>query len=250
MSPRDVAHILLTHIHLDHAGGTGALLREHPHIMVHVHESGAPHVIDPARLVSSALRIYGDALSRLFGNVLPVDAAQVRTLRGGETLAVGGHHIEVGYTPGHARHHVSYLDRNSGTAFIGDTGGIRNGMDGPAVPVTPPPDIDLELWSRSLDLISAWQPERLFLTHFGEIGDPQEHIAALRSAFFEWSERVRATLAAPGEDPARARSFAHDVATALRERCGAAAEWYVTGGDFASSWVGLARYLRAQQDRG
>ena len=124
---RDVRQLLLTHIHLDHAGAAGLLLRSNPDIEVFVHERGARHLIDPSKLVASATRLYGEDMDRLWGAVLPVPAARVRTLSGNERLSAGGRELEVADTPGHASHHVSYFDRSSGIAFVGYTAGIRRG---------------------------------------------------------------------------------------------------------------------------
>jgi glyoxylase-like metal-dependent hydrolase (beta-lactamase superfamily II) len=158
---RDVRQILLTHIHLDHAGATGSLLRMNPGIDVFVHERGARHLIDPSKLVASATRLYGDDMDRLWGAVLPVPAARVTALYGDERLSAGGRELEVAHTPGHASHHVTFFDRSSGVAFVGDTAGIRRGDGSYIMPPTPPPDIDLEAWRVSADRILAWQPDTL-----------------------------------------------------------------------------------------
>ncbi|MEE2638500.1 MAG: MBL fold metallo-hydrolase, partial [Acidobacteriota bacterium] len=177
----DVRTILLTHIHLDHAGVTGTLLRECPDIQVYVHERGAPHMVDPAKLLNSATRLYGADMDRLWGEFLPVPESNVHSLGGGERITVADRQLEVAYTPGHASHHVSFLDRASGVAFVGDTAGIRTGADLFAMPPTPPPDIDIEVWKTSIVLIEQWQAETLFLTHFGPHQGPAEHLASLRA---------------------------------------------------------------------
>ena len=134
-------------------------MREHPHISVFVHERGTPHMADPQKLIDSAARLYGNDMNRLWGEIAPVPAANLLTLSGGERIDAGGRSFEVAYTPGHASHHVSYLDRSSGVAFVGDVAGVR--IDGGFVlPPTPPPDIDLEKWRGSLDAI-----ERLVARH-------------------------------------------------------------------------------------
>ena len=167
--------ILLTHVHLDHASASGLLMERWPEAELWVHELGAPHMIDPERLVASASRLYGDRMAELWGEILPVDPARVRALEGGEVIG----DWEVAYTPGHARHHVSYLHRPSMTAFTGDVAGMRIG-EGPVLPPTPPPDIDLAAWRESLGTIEGWRPEALALTHFGEFGDAQAQIDSLR----------------------------------------------------------------------
>ena len=180
--------VLLTHIHLDHAGATGAIVRRWPRVEVWVHERGAGHIIDPSKLVASATRIYGDDMARLWGDIVPVPAANVRVLHGGERQ--GG--WRVAYTPGHAQHHVAYLHEDSGTVFAGDVAGVRID-DGPILPPTPPPDIDLEAWRASLDVIEAWAPERLAVTHFGTYEDVGAHIAELRESLTVLGDLARCT---------------------------------------------------------
>jgi len=178
--------ILLTHIHLDHAGATGALVRRWPDAEVWVHERGAPHVVDPSKLVASATRLYGDDMARLWGEIVPVPERNLRVLRGGEAL--GPWRVE--YTPGHAFHHVSYLHEPTGTAFVGDTGGVRIG-DGPIMPPTPPPDIDLGLWHASLRTIAAWAPRRLAVTHFGAFEDAARQLDIMHAELDRWGELAR-----------------------------------------------------------
>lgn len=198
-TPRAIA---ITHIHLDHAGGTGALLRDHfPEAEVWVHERGARHMIDPSKLLASAGRLYGDDMERLWGEVVPVPAERIRSLSGGETLDG----FEVAYTPGHASHHVSYLHKASGTAFCGDVAGVRIQRETPVLAPTPPPDIDLPAWRTSIDLIESWAPAALVPTHFGRHEDVSEHLRELRESL----ERME-SLARAGDEQA--------VADALRER--------------------------------
>jgi glyoxylase-like metal-dependent hydrolase (beta-lactamase superfamily II) len=180
--------ILLTHIHFDHAGATGALVRRWPDVEVWVHERGAPHMIDPSRLTASAARLYGDDMARLWGEIVAVPEANLRVLSGGETI--GPWRVE--YTPGHASHHVSYYHEPTGTAFVGDVGGVRV-EGGPIMPPTPPPDIDIELWHASLDTVAAWEPERLAVTHFGSYDDVSDHIATMHEALDRWAWLARET---------------------------------------------------------
>jgi glyoxylase-like metal-dependent hydrolase (beta-lactamase superfamily II) len=179
--------LLLTHIHLDHAGASGSLVRRWPELEVYVHQYGARHMVDPTRLVQSARRLYGDDMDRLWGEMLPVPEQNLKVLRGGERL-LGGR-FEVAYTPGHARHHVSYL--HDGTAFVGDVGGVRITPSSPTIPPTPPPDIDVEAWHESLATVAAWEPQRLAMTHFGSSEDVAEQIAELGSRLDRWAEWVR-----------------------------------------------------------
>lgn len=186
IEPRVVA---LTHIHLDHAGGTGALLQRMPNTEVWVHERGAPHLVDPAKLLASATRLYGEDMQRLWGEVLPVPAERVKVLKGGERLDG----FEVAYTPGHASHHVSYLHGESRTAFCGDTAGVRIVQQAHVIAPTPPPDIDLPAWRASLDIIEAWQPSSIVATHFGRYEDVAEHLRQMRRSL-DTMERLARTL--------------------------------------------------------
>jgi glyoxylase-like metal-dependent hydrolase (beta-lactamase superfamily II) len=179
--------ILLTHIHFDHAGATGALVRRWPELPVHVHERGARHLADPERLVASATRLYGEEnMKRLWGEVSPVPEENLRVLTGGERGVEGAFRVE--YTPGHASHHVSFLHEDSGWAFVGDVAGVRIPPSELVVAPTPPPDIDVAAWERSLDLVAGWSPERLALTHWGEVEDPAEQLEACRRALREEAE--------------------------------------------------------------
>jgi glyoxylase-like metal-dependent hydrolase (beta-lactamase superfamily II) len=179
--------LLLTHIHLDHAGAAGALVRRFPGLEVYVHESGVDHLADPSKLLASAERLYGDDMERLWGDVVPVPRESLRPLRGGET--VGG--FSVRYTPGHARHHVAYLHDRTGDAFVGDVAGVRIPPSDLVVPPTPPPDIDLEAWESSLELLRAASPARLRLTHFGTIDEPASHLDRMRRELRRWAGRAR-----------------------------------------------------------
>src|SRR5215210_4434370 len=154
--------LLLTHIHLDHAGASGSLVRRFPRLRVYVHEAGAPHLIDPAKLLQSAGRLYGDDMERLWGDVLPVAPENVVALEGGEEIEG----FRVAHVPGHASHHVAYLHEATGDAYVGDVAGVRIPPAELTLAPTPPPDIDLEGWERSLETVAAWGPRRLCLTHF------------------------------------------------------------------------------------
>lgn len=179
--------LLLTHIHLDHAAASGALVRRWPELEVYVHERGAPHLVDPSRLLASAERLYGDQMERLWGEIVPVPEANVRPLAGGEEV-LG---MRVAYTPGHASHHVCYLHEETGTAFVGDVAAVRIPGVELIVPPTPPPDIDIELWLDSIGIVEGWRPERLALTHFGAIDDPLPHLATVRERLGEEASLAR-----------------------------------------------------------
>ena len=240
--------ILLTHIHLDHAGATGTLVRENPRIRVYVHERGAPKMIDPTKLLDSARRLYGDQMDRLWGEFLPVPAENVCALAGGERLSVGGRQLEVAYTPGHASHHVSYFDRATGLAFVGDTAGIRIANRQTILPITPPPDIDLEAFSRSWQKIREWGPERIFLTHFGPADRVLEHLEELRERLEEWSVAVREALKEGEGDAERAAQFTEQVTAKLKQHMSERdASRYVRGAAVDLCWYGLARYWRKRE---
>ena len=181
--------LLLTHIHFDHAGAAGALVRRWPDLPVYVHERGARHMADPERLVASATRLYGEEdFRRLWGDVVPVPEENLRVLTGGERGVEGAFRVE--YTPGHASHHVSFLHEESGWAFVGDVGGVRIPPYDVVLAPTPPPDIDVAAWDASLDLVAGWSPERLAITHFGEVEDPAAQLEACRRALHEEADLV------------------------------------------------------------
>jgi glyoxylase-like metal-dependent hydrolase (beta-lactamase superfamily II) len=180
--------LLLTHIHLDHAGASGSLVRRWPGLEVYVHERGARHLVDPARLLESARRLYGADMDRLWGEFLAVPESQVRVLHGGERL-FGRDGFEVAYTPGHASHHVSYL--HGDTAFVGDVAGVRIASRAPVIPPTPPPEIDLPAWHDSIERIVAWKPRRLAMTHFGAGEDVERQLAELGERLDTWGELAR-----------------------------------------------------------
>jgi glyoxylase-like metal-dependent hydrolase (beta-lactamase superfamily II) len=179
--------LLLTHIHLDHAAATGTMVRRWPDLRVYVHERGAPHLVDPSKLLASAGRLYGEEMERLWGEIVPVPEANVIALAGGETV-LG---MRVAYTPGHASHHVCYLHEESGTAFVGDVAGVRIPPSDLTVLPTPPPDIDVELWEDSIGIVEAWKPQRLGITHFGAVEDPAEQLATARERLREEAELAR-----------------------------------------------------------
>ena len=242
----DLREVLLTHIHLDHAGATGTIVERHPHIKVTVHERGAPHIVDPSKLLASATRLYGQDMDTLWGEVKPVPAASLHVVTGGETLSIVGREIGVAYTPGHASHHVSFLDVASRVAFVGDTAGILRGSAPYVMPPTPPPDIDLEAWHASADRILEWKPDTLFLTHFGPHRGGRPHFQALFENIMAWSRVVQRLLANPSlSDDDRQRAFVEDELLELRKRLGETeADAYQRAGGLSYSYQGLARYWR------
>jgi glyoxylase-like metal-dependent hydrolase (beta-lactamase superfamily II) len=231
--------ILLTHIHFDHAGSTGALVRRWPDLPVYVHERGARHMASPERLVASAARLYGgeEGLTRLWGEVVPVPEANLHALRGGETLLDA---FQVAYTPGHASHHVSYLHEPSGVAFVGDVAGVRIPPSDYVMAPTPPPDVDVEAWDRSLDIVEGWEPEALALTHFGRADDVGAHIAAMHQRLHE----VVGLAAQHGRD-----AFVAGIVERIERNAGDVAERYAQIAPPDQIYLGARRYLdkRAQQ---
>lgn len=177
---RDIDHLLLSHIHLDHAGAAGVLVREHPRLRVHVSEVGAPHLVDPSRLDRSARRLYGDVFDELWGELAPVPEENIVLL---QHKVVG---LEAFPTPGHASHHASYLAPD-GTLYAGDAAGVRIQPDSYACPPTPPPDFHLDTWLQTIDEIEAREPARLALIHFGVVDDPGPHLAELRRRLRDWA---------------------------------------------------------------
>ncbi len=245
----DVRGLLLTHIHLDHAGASGTLVREKPDLAVYVHEVGAPHMIDPSRLLQSAGRLYAGNLERLWGEFAPVPARNLRVLKGGEHLDLDGRIIDVAYTPGHANHHVSYFDRTTAEAFVGDTGGVRLAPLPHILPPTPPPDIDLAAWTDSIARIRSWKPKRLYVTHFGQVDQPDTHLSALEGRLTDFAETARTILSEPGTDEERLSRFVDRVAADMRGVMPEEeARRYQLAVPLEHCWLGLARYWRKKAD--
>jgi glyoxylase-like metal-dependent hydrolase (beta-lactamase superfamily II) len=223
----DLRHLLLTHIHLDHAGAAGTLVRENPALLVHVSEVGAPHLADPSRLERSARRLYGADFDRLWGELAPVPEGNVRVV-GSSVLG-----LEAFPTPGHASHHVSYL-AGDGALFAGDAAGVRIPPSAYVAPVSPPPDIDVEAWERTIAAIAERRAERLCLPHFGVVEDVAEHLERLRAALRVWAERART-----GSE----QEFVRAAESDLREEGDpATATLFQQAGPFAQSYAGLRRY--------
>jgi glyoxylase-like metal-dependent hydrolase (beta-lactamase superfamily II) len=227
---RDLRHLLLSHIHLDHAGAAGTLVREHPGLQVHVSEVGAPHLVDPSRLEASARRLYQDFYDVLWGELVPVPEANLHVV-GDRTLG-----LETFPTPGHANHHVSYLAAD-GTLYAGDAAGVRILPGTYVMPVAPPPEIDVEGWLRTIDEIERRTPQRLALIHFGVFEDVAEHLDRLREELARYAELVGG--GADAEEFAREASSRIPVAErVLYER--AAPLW--------QTWSGLARYWTKRRE--
>ena len=224
--------LLLTHVHLDHAGASGSLVDRFPKLRVYVHEVGAPHLVDPAKLLDSAARLYGDDMERLWGEVVAVPAENVVALSGGERIEG----FRVAYTPGHASHHVAYLHESTGDAYVGDVVGVRIPPQDFTVAPTPPPDIDLEAWERSLKTVAEWRPQRLCLTHFGRVDDVDRQLERLRQRLRTNAERAR-----PGD---RERFLAEVEAEIEAEADPGVAKRLRQAAPPEQLWLGLERYWR------
>ena len=189
-TPEDVTHLLATHVHLDHAGSVGSLVKLMPNATIYAHSKGVPHLLDTTKVVASATRIYGNRMQKLWGEIESAPANRVRTLEAGDALDVAGRRLEVHYTPGHAIHHVVFFDTHSGDLFAGDTAGVRLQDVDYVRPPTPPPDIDLEAWFESIDAIKQLQPAVLYLGHFGPTYNAAHHLERLRDQLILWGNYV------------------------------------------------------------
>lgn len=224
--------LLLTHIHLDHAAASGELCRRFPGLRVYVHEIGAPHLTDPARLLTSAARLYGaERMTELWGEVLPVPAGRITTLRGGETVEG----MYVVHTPGHAGHHVTYFDPDDGAAYVGDVAGVRIPPGEVTVMPTPPPEIDVEAWQKSIAAVAELGPDRLRLTHFGEVGDAPAQLATANEMLSRQAELAR---------PRQREPFMATLDGWICDQPHEAAERMRKAMPPEQVWLGLERYWR------
>ncbi|HEY7691740.1 MAG TPA: MBL fold metallo-hydrolase [Gaiellaceae bacterium] len=224
----DVRHLLLSHIHLDHAGAAGTIVREHPGLRVHVSEIGAPHLIDPAKLEASARRLYGEAFDILWGELAPVPPGNVDVV--GDRV-VG---LDCFPSPGHAAHHVCYLHRD-GTLYAGDAAGVRIQPGAHVWPVCPPPECDVEAWFRTFEGIERRRPERLALIHFGVAGSPSEHLALAREGLTKWAERGRKGL----DEQAWVDAARHDLVAVVGQE---EADHWQRAAPLWQSYLGMKRY--------
>jgi len=242
----EVRHLLVTHVHLDHSGGAGLLLQHFPNATLYAHEVGAPHLIDPSRLVSSATRIYGNLMDRLWGKIVPVPPDRLISLVDQQRLRVAGRVLEVLFTPGHASHHVAFRDLGAGEIFAGDVAGSR--LEGCTYvrPLTPPPDLDLEQWDRSLDLLASFNPPALYLTHFGRHEGVAEHLAELRSHLREWESLVLAAIRAGHDRSAIAALLQRsgDEELLVRQADAGTIARYESTSAYTMNVAGYERYLR------
>jgi len=243
VAPADIRDVLVTHIHLDHAGGAGTFVRDHaPRARVHVHPVGLPHLIDPSRLERSAARLYGDMMGTLWGEIAPLPEDRAVALDDGVRLTLAGHEVEVLFTPGHAAHHVAVRHLATNAVFTGDVAGVRVPGAGVINPPTVPPEFDLEDWERSIDRLLSLTPSALFLIHYGRYDDARDHLLELRRRLRQWTAFVRAGLA-EGRTP-------DELGMELQRRDAAEPGTSADGlrqlnliAGYGSSVTGIARYL-------
>ncbi len=186
VAPEDVEKVLLTHIHLDHSGASGVLADRLPNATFYVHEVGYQHLVDPSKLLKSASRIYGDRMDELWGEVRPVPEDRIVTLEGGEEIEAAGGILAAHYTPGHAYHHLAFHEPGSGMLFAGDVGGVRMPGQSYVKPPTPPPEVDVEAWKRSIEAIRKLDPGFICPTHFGCYEDVGRHLGELEQRLEDW----------------------------------------------------------------
>src|ERR687894_2653654 len=253
VSLEEVRQVFLTHIHLDHAGASGHLAELLPNATFYVHEVGYPHLVDPSKLLKSAKRIYGERMDELWGEARPVPENRLETLKGGEELEVVGGVLAAHYTPGHAYHHLAYLEPDSGALFAGDVAGIRLPGQSYVRPPTPPPEIDVEAWIQSINYIRQIDPASLWLTHFGSYDDVERHLGELEQRLQSWvlfvGERMEAGA---GRDEIADELRQEGDAEMLAE--GATPEEsgrYDLAGDYSNLVDGLMRYVaKRRQEAG
>ena len=224
----DVRHLLLSHIHLDHAGAAGALVRENPQLQVHVSEIGAPHLVDPSRLERSARRLYADSFDALWGELAPVPDRNVR-VAGPDVLG-----LECFPTPGHASHHVCYLD-DDGMLYAGDAVGVRIAPDAAVLPPTPPPEFDLRAWIATVEEVRRRGPSRLALVHFGAFDDVDRHLDELLRRLDDWTTFTEGDVSEPD-------FTAHVRATLSADETAPDVDAYARAMPFWQSYAGLNRY--------
>jgi glyoxylase-like metal-dependent hydrolase (beta-lactamase superfamily II) len=252
IGPGDLAHVVVTHIHLDHAGGVGALARAYPRAAVWVHQRGAPHLADPTRLVSSVERVYGAERARAyFGGVEPTPADRLRAVDDGDVIALGGRSLEVLYTPGHASHHVALVDSQSGAVFAGDAIGVHLPDVKVLRPATPPPDIDVELGVQSIERIRDHARSVLLLSHFGAVPDVNAICDLAIVRLRGWAENVREALGRTDDVDEIAKALqehvtAEDLADAGED---ADLERYELLSSVQINAMGLIRYWRKRWER-
>jgi glyoxylase-like metal-dependent hydrolase (beta-lactamase superfamily II) len=211
LDPADLAWIVVTHIHLDHAGGVGDLVRTFPNAIVVVHPAGARHLADPERLLTSSARVYGPLMDTVYGGLTPVEAARIKAAEDGEVLDLGGRRLELLHAPGHAKHHLAVFEPDLGALFAGDGVGVLLPSTGVLRPATPPPDFDRDLAVASLHRFAERHPAHLVLTHFGPITPPADRLAEAEDKLLRWCETAERAAQEHGPE-------LDHIEAALRER--------------------------------
>ncbi len=241
--PREsVTKLLLTHIHLDHAGAAGGLSRLLPNARVLVHERGARHLADPSRLVQSAARIYGEDMDRLWGEIVPVPSERLDVIADGDVLQAGGQELRVMYTPGHASHHVAFAHTSGAYVFTGDIAGVRLPGEERVLPPTPPPDLDLEAWERSIQQVRDLATDVLYLTHYGPVTDVGRHLTELQARLHSWRDLVFQSLHSGASIEQAAAELAEHAEQELGDP--GARERYGLVACYAMNVAGFARYFK------
>lgn len=252
VGPQDLAHVVVTHIHLDHAGGVGTLSGRFPRATIWVHDRGAPHLADPVRLVRSAGRVYGEErLGELFGPVEPVSSARLRSLSDGDRLSLGQRALDVMYTPGHASHHICLVDSQTGAVFTGDALGIHLPDAGVLRPATPPPDIDVELYVQSIERIRERARSVLMLSHFGPVAEVEGICSLAISRLRRWARIVREAMDLTRDLDHIAQALEEGTDSELDEARarGVDLERYEILASVRTNAAGLMRYWEKQEER-
>jgi glyoxylase-like metal-dependent hydrolase (beta-lactamase superfamily II) len=246
-----VEKVLLTHIHLDHSGASGHLAERLPNAVFYVHEVGYQHLADPSKLLKSAARIYGEEnMGELFGEARPVPEGRLIKLEGGEEIEAAGGLISAHYTPGHAYHHLAYLEPHSETLFTGDVAGVRLPGQSYVKPPTPPPEVDVDAWKGSIETMRKLDPKVLCPTHFGSYEDVERHLSELEQRLEDWlllvEERMDEELSQ--EDIAEELEAKGD-AEMLREGADPEdSERYELAANYEMLVAGLMRYVSQQRE--
>jgi glyoxylase-like metal-dependent hydrolase (beta-lactamase superfamily II) len=249
LDPADLAWIVVTHIHLDHAGGVGDLVRTFPNATVVVHPAGARHLVDPERLLASSARVYGPLMETVYGGLTPVEAARIKAAEDEEVIDLGGRRLELLHAPGHAKHHLAVFEPDLGALFAGDGVGVLLPSTGVLRPATPPPDFDRDLAVASLHRFAERNPAHLVLTHFGPITPPADRLAEAEDKLLRWCETAERAAQEHGAE-------LDHIAAALRDRFeqeeGHRAldpERFELLNSYESNAAGLLRWIQQRQRR-
>ncbi|MEZ4521244.1 MAG: MBL fold metallo-hydrolase [Thermomicrobiales bacterium] len=241
----EIRHVLVTHIHLDHAGAAGALLEELPDATLYVHERGVRHMLDPERLIASAKQIYGALMDPLWGDFLPTPGDRTISITDHDTVKVGDTELQVHYTPGHASHHVAFYEPERNVVFAGDVAGVRVPPSPLVWPPTPPPDIDIEAWKASTRRLRELDPESILITHFDQYDNVFDHLDQLDRRLDEWVEKIERWRSQDMSRDEMIDALKSDVLGEIEREPGSHSTTYATTyvTPFYMSVDGLNRYL-------